>query len=1082
VSAARGDPAPYVFISYAAEDRPVIDRLVAGLTERHGVQIGWDFDPLRSGDAWAARWPYTVGRTAAALVVWTRASAGSRAVLAEADRARADSVLVPVTIGGLDVVPDRFRDMPVLDLTGWTDDAADPRLLPLADELRRRLLAKPDVEADTGRSTENTPVVSPAPATSPAADLAPETTAILDWAAGVQQARSAGEVEGVDVLLGALAAARARVATRSAVALYDALPAPDSLDTALRVAGITDPTGVAPVDAAGVVAPRLNQAAAIARHTGGRPEVGVRHLLAATLGGPLPADVLRTLHPQDGALIDRLRTYVADAWPGESAGWADVLPAPDVELTATFAADLVAARRKGQAAGTPPLRDHLGVDVYVGMLATLVARKSTAMPLSIGLFGEWGSGKSYFMELLHQQVDALTTGAKKSPDGPYLTDVVQIRFNAWHYADTDLWASLASEFFDQLTRNDTVAERRTEIATTLKHAEREQEALEQSAEAARAQAVTLRHDLAVATAQREQTTRTFSTKLIKAVAEDAALHKRLGDLADRIGFGGDDRERVLRLAEDVRATGDDLAATRHVVAQGSLRWPFALLVLAPLLLGAAFLVPQGWVDWLRGGAITAFAGVVLALGTVVGRARGLVAELRGVADSAREVRSRLVDEDEDLRALAVEAHAAEATEETARAEVEQAVSRVAELRRLLEQLQPGRRLYDFLAERAASTEYRSRLGVISIVRRDFEQLVELMDDWRRNPGAEGAREPINRIVLYIDDLDRCEPDQVVTVLQAVHLLLAMDLFVVVVGVDPRWLLRSLRRRYRRILGAEAVSAGDRETGFSESTPQNYLEKIFQVPFVLPAMGAAGFDGLVRHLARPRPPPVERVVVVDAGQPDAALSTTAPTQPAEARSEVAEVIGGARPATVTPITDAELALLTRLSGMVRTPRATTRLVNVYGLLRSTRNLTDDGRFLDTDDRPGDHQAVAQLLGILAAAPQLLGTILGGRGDAATQPRGLCRGHPAATWTIFVDDLDPVGTNGTWSNGVARTIAADEVQAWRNLVADLRTVRPAVTLDDIARYRLWGPLVARFSFLLAPFATDEPEPAPATAPPV
>ena len=55
--------------------------------------------------------------------------------------------------------------------------------------------------------------------------------------------------------------------------------------------------------------------------------------------------------------------------------------------------------------------------------------------------------------------------------------------------------------------------------------------------------------------------------------------------------------------------------------------------------------------------------------------------------------------------------------------------------------------------------------------------------------------PIDRIVLYIDDLDRCSPRQVVDVLQAVHLLLALDLFVVVVGVDPRWLLHALRSEY-----------------------------------------------------------------------------------------------------------------------------------------------------------------------------------------------------------------------------------------------------------------------------------------------
>ena len=38
-------------------------------------------------------------------------------------------------------------------------------------------------------------------------------------------------------------------------------------------------------------------------------------------------------------------------------------------------------------------------------------------------------------------------------------------------------------------------------------------------------------------------------------------------------------------------------------------------------------------------------------------------------------------------------------------------------------------------------------------------------------------------LLYIDDLDRCSEDKVVKVLEAVHLLLAFKLFVVIVAVE-----------------------------------------------------------------------------------------------------------------------------------------------------------------------------------------------------------------------------------------------------------------------------------------------------------
>ena len=60
------------------------------------------------------------------------------------------------------------------------------------------------------------------------------------------------------------------------------------------------------------------------------------------------------------------------------------------------------------------------------------------------------------------------------------------------------------------------------------------------------------------------------------------------------------------------------------------------------------------------------------------------------------------------------------------------------------------------------------------------------------PGANGNTEDVMfprgkpRIILFIDDLDRCdEPDKVVEVLEAMQLLVKTDLFVVVPAIDLR---------------------------------------------------------------------------------------------------------------------------------------------------------------------------------------------------------------------------------------------------------------------------------------------------------
>lgn len=78
-----------------------------------------------------------------------------------------------------------------------------------------------------------------------------------------------------------------------------------------------------------------------------------------------------------------------------------------------------------------------------------------------------------------------------------------------------------------------------------------------------------------------------------------------------------------------------------------------------------------------------------------------------------------------------------------------------------------------------------------------------------------------RIFVVIDDLDRCEPDKAVEVLQAVNLLLNFESFVVCLGIDARIITRAIEEHYKNLLGNAEVSGYE------------YLEKIVQIPFKIP---------------------------------------------------------------------------------------------------------------------------------------------------------------------------------------------------------------------------------------------------------
>ncbi|MEA2554613.1 MAG: hypothetical protein QOJ65_2789, partial [Fimbriimonadaceae bacterium] len=96
--------------------------------------------------------------------------------------------------------------------------------------------------------------------------------------------------------------------------------------------------------------------------------------------------------------------------------------------------------------------DQLSLENEVQAFARLIASNNTSAPLAVGLFGSWGSGKSFFMKMLYDHIDAISKRAKKKEAPGYYANIIQIQFNAWHYMDSVLWASIVGHIFDDLKR------------------------------------------------------------------------------------------------------------------------------------------------------------------------------------------------------------------------------------------------------------------------------------------------------------------------------------------------------------------------------------------------------------------------------------------------------------------------------------------------------------------------------------------------------------------------------------------------------------------------------------------------------
>ena len=662
--------------------------------------------------------------------------------------------------------------------------------------------------------------------------------------------------------------------------------------------------------------------------------------------------------------------------------------------------------------------DLLAIDDEVSALASVIASKQTKPPLAIGLFGDWGSGKTFFMKHLRRRIEQICAGARqqKPEERECLGHVAQIEFNAWHYQEGDLWASLVDHLLRNLRFGEDedetrVAERRNEIVRQLDETESRQQAaadqaaaVDQKVNEAEARVTQLKHDEDVARAQlaRELSASQLFAAVRATFTMDPATRQEAEDLARRLNIPA-----AARTAVELRDAIDDAKRELHGVQA-----LFVPLVRSEnrrtrvVYLAIALLAPT--LGALAVYTLLAQQDVILRLSTIIGGAVAFVGstaawikqQAQWVGDMRRSIEpiaqkvNRAVDdaieEAVSEQKKAVEAKLAELDalrrEQTAaQKQRDDLAAQSAALKASLAVLGDDGLMRAFLDDRIGGGVYQQKLGIAALVRRDFERLSRKIEQVTEREASNKLRDNelvINRIVLYIDDLDRCEMEKVVPVLRAVHLLLAFPAFVVVVGVDSRWVARCLQEHMEKIFAADG---GNRQT----VTPLDYLEKIFQIPIWLEPVTPDRRVYMARKLLRkPIPPRVKTAsapaVVTGIEAPERKRAGDAPQAEAHSAEETSHAasaedtanetdveIAHDAPIDLNPpglnISDGEYAFLGDLGGLLSaSPRVIKRFVNTYRLINVTMAQTG---VQDPDRHPHDAHIRMLLLAILVDMPDL-----------------------------------------------------------------------------------------------------------------
>jgi hypothetical protein len=212
-------------------------------------------------------------------------------------------------------------------------------------------------------------------------------------------------------------------------------------------------------------------------------------------------------------------------------------------------------------------------------------------------------------------------------------------------------------------------------------------------------------------------------------------------------------------------------------------------------------------------------------------------------------------------------------------------------------------------------------GVMSDIQTEFKQTVEdhfLLADQpataptAAQPNVKKMRQNKLKMVVMIDELDRCPLEKIVDILEGIKIFLAEEIFIVLMAVDTRVIAESVRLHYKDVKNPNLA--------------REYMEKIIQIPIQVPEAGPRQLvtfvDSLMSVVESDR-----ETAAATTGQQNSA--TTTPTPPPVTRAPLAVSENLLNPLQLAD-SATERAAITDFAAayLDSNPRRIKRLLNTY----------------------------------------------------------------------------------------------------------------------------------------------------------
>lgn len=446
--------------------------------------------------------------------------------------------------------------------------------------------------------------------------------------------------------------------------------------------------------------------------------------------------------------------------------------------------------------------DYIDISQDVESFVNLIVSEELSLPLTIGVFGGWGSGKTFFTNSLVEKI-------KNNSNDTCLV----IPFNAWNYYDSNITVNLVYTILDNINNKiQKVADKNGKSNEFLKQLNQYKKLLKEDK----------LNDINSINAKIEEQENSLKKKkkeVIKQIADSIVSATGAQDEVDKI------RDSCINIndsVKDIKKEFDKIVSIYSFIKQ-NLKRIIITSIIAILVAVVAYVV-------IRSEILSAISMFTVSIGTNIGKIKKIINKIKNKS-IYKKIFYEYISSFEDV--VNIETKIKELKCEKSNKEEE------------LNKLENNNITINFLREyiikKLYTNGYKDNIGFINTVKGDMDDLKNIINT-KAIKDIKDSPINLNKIILIVDDLDRCPENKVVEVLQAIQLLLSTEMFIVILAVDSKWVNKSIESVYSGMINNKNLEK--EEINYFAI---NYLEKIIHIPFWIESLNKGNSSLFIKKL-------------------------------------------------------------------------------------------------------------------------------------------------------------------------------------------------------------------------------------------